>query len=87
MNDGGSELTADPVPLHNASWAKRMHELVKLASGYLICLQLPLYKRGRPWGLTNAVYDELLVTLYMPARTHEIGKSSDSITVWRHRVD
>lgn len=74
-----------------------MHELVKKGSGYLICIEFPLYKGietgGPPWGLTNAVYDELLglgfekLIHYMPERTHEVGKGTDYITVWRRKAD
>lgn len=78
------------------AWAKRMSELAKPGSGYLICLEFPLFKPlgtgGPPWGLTSAKYDELLsgkfdkIVHYQPQRTHRVGEGSDYITVWRRKA-
>jgi len=72
-----------------------MKQLVKLGTGYLICLEFPLYKSlelgGPPWGLTSAVYEELLsdgfekMVHYKPERTHKIGEGTDYIAVWRRK--
>ncbi|KAA8906418.1 S-adenosyl-L-methionine-dependent methyltransferase [Sphaerosporella brunnea] len=87
-------LCAMPPDLRPA-WAQRMMDIVKPGTGYLICLEFPLYKSletgGPPWGLTSAVYEELLsgkfekIVHYKPERTHQIGMGTDYITVWRRK--
>jgi hypothetical protein len=89
-------LCAMPPELRPA-WAKRMAELVKPASGYLVCLEFPLYKGletgGPPWGLTSKVYEELLserfekIIHYKPGRTHPIGAGTDYMAVWRRKLE
>lgn len=81
-----------PLPLGFAF----VPELVKPGSGYLICLEFPLYKPletgGPPWGLTSAVYEELLsdgfdkIVHYKAQRTHKVGEGSDYIAVWRRKA-
>lgn len=72
-----------------------MHQLVKPGTGFLICLEFPLYKPletgGPPWGLTSTVYEELLsggferIARYMPKRTHKMGEGTDHIAIWRRK--
>lgn len=88
-------LCAMPLDLRPA-WASRMGHLIRPGSGYLICLEFPLYKAletgGPPWGLTSETYVQLLgenferEMHFQPERWHDIGKGTDWMSVWRRRA-
>ncbi|KAI5795162.1 S-adenosyl-L-methionine-dependent methyltransferase [Geopyxis carbonaria] len=88
-------LCAMPLDMRPA-WASRMAHLLRPGSGYLICLEFPLYKPletgGPPWGLTSDTYVQLLgenferEMHFQPERWHDIGKGTDWMSVWRRRA-
>jgi len=98
---GGFDLAYDYAfcvamnPSLRENWAARMAELIAPGTGYLICLEYPLFRPldsgGPPHPIRSENYDQLLsekferVMRYMPERTHKVGEGSDLISVWRRK--